>query len=71
MVKDGDNTLKCSTLEDTVSCAWTITSDVSNTPDDLLDHLDVRRGEELDEVCEDIFFDQVVDMVSAAGSDVG
>lgn len=71
MVQNHRNSLKGSAVNDTVSGKRAITGDVSDSPNHLLDHLNVGGAQQLDEMRQHVFFNQIANMVRGAGGDVG
>ena len=62
--------IKSSTSQNAVSGRWAISSDVSNTPNDLLYNLNLRWLEELDKVAQHILFNQIGYMIGSSGGNV-
>jgi len=71
VVKNICNFIKSSTSQNAISGGWAISSDVSDTPDDLLNNLDLRRLKKLNEMAQHIFLNQIGNVVGSAWGDIG
>jgi len=71
MVKDLGNGVKGSTLDDAVPRVSAVSGDVADSPNDLLNHFDVWRLKQLDEVAQHVLLYQIVDVVRGARRHIG
>lgn len=71
LLKDISDLIQGTTVEDAVSCHWAVAGDVSDTPDNLLHNFNMLRTQKLNKMIENIFFDEVINMICGSRCDIG
>jgi hypothetical protein len=71
LIKDVRNRVYCSSVDDTGSAGLSISCDVAQPPDDLLNHLDVWGVEQSDKVVNHSLLNQVAHVVRGSRCHIG